>query len=550
MGHKTSNSAKQTEQFKRGGCLSRILKLLGVFVGIFIVICILLFIFVPDTPTGTPVQKDKTNNPEITQPTANVPADKEKDYPQEPEHKEPEQEPIAAMVSVTPLNNGDEKIDILGNYSFEHGYNIEISKASDENVYSFVITFSLAGKNWVVGTMTLGEEYSFALNGFDSYDEGTLSFYLKDNSLCLKYSGSVNGSFDDVLVKTSGKDYSGYNFEDYGGEYYSPTGGYEIEMIATPTQAFFVTINYASGLSDSGTVIPGVETNLDKGTILALDLNDDKTIHVVLRSPANSDGIFNEDVSPGHATEIANARSLNNLSVAELIPALCAIEERCVDMTVSGITGNPMRYCDGAIYRFAGEVVTTFEGGFLLKLSSAVENNLIVCRYDFSVSVGDKICVYGRGSGTGAYCRTYENGIVKEFDTLLVDVGYVLREDVLLGSAFPDYLENIVIGNYSLSKGASSYLLEDDLAIEKDSINGRELRIKDVALTYAASNITDIIGRPVKIRASTETTSTKGYDCSIVFFFALDGSGFTYSGHQASATSAAEVEYATYDKMG
>ena len=178
-------------------------------------------------------------------------------------------------------------------------------------------------------------------------------------------------------------------------------------------------------------------------------------------------------------------------------------------------------------------------------------NNLIFCRSDETVRVGEKICAYGSGVGNASYTRTYENGTSAEFNTLLVDVGYTLRKDIDFGESIPSCLEDIVYGSYRVSaSSSSSYLLENELTISENSISGRPLQIKAVALTFAANNITDIVGNPVTVKVTTSTTSTKGYDCTIVFYFHLDDSGFTYAGHQSSATSAAEVDYASYVKVG
>ncbi len=268
-------------------------------VGIIIAACIVLSIVISATPSGKRItgMEGAANQPTET------PRAAEQQETEEPESVPIEQPQEAEDVSEASLNaetqKSSEPKEIPGSYTTDAGYQVEIGESVDGTSYPFTITFSVVGRNYVTGTMRVGREIAFENNGFESCDEGKLTFYQKNGAVYLKYAGNVNGSFDTQLKRETVKDYSGYNVDDYSGTYYSPTEAYEIELLATPGRSFFVNLRYATGVEDYGDAVPGVESSLENGAIITLNINDDQTIHIKLVSAVKADGIFDEDLIPG-----------------------------------------------------------------------------------------------------------------------------------------------------------------------------------------------------------------------------------------------------------
>lgn len=555
--------AKQTGEKQKMGGVKKALMITGIVIGAILVLSLVcLFLFVPtdDRITGTETPKPRPT--EAPAATAQLPEESAApaeepqtgDETESGEDELEEEDPALIGFDAAVLSSGDEApAEIPGSYTTADGYEVIIRQSEDGDAYPFTITFSMVGRNYVTGVMTLGREVAFEYDGFDSCDGGSLTFYQKDGALCLKYAGDVNGSFDSRLEKTVVKDYSGYDLDSLTGTYHSPTEAYEVTLMATPGRSFFVDLRYANGMADHGDAVPGVESALENGAVVTVDINDDGTVHLKLVSAVRADGVFDEDLIPGalgEVTEIHSARLLKDLSDGTRFAYLCQIEQRCAELRVGDVTSRPYAYCDNEIYRFAGKVVQAVEGGFLLQLCSRsdCENNLIVCKSDEIVQTGEELCVYGVGTGTGSYTRTNEYGRVKEFETLLLDVGYTIRNAISYGTSVPEFMQDFVYGEYSLKEYETKFLLESDLTFDEHGINGRDMTIKSVSLKYAVTSVTDWIGNSVSVVVETQTTSHRGEPCTINFYFKLNGDGMRYVGLRDTDTIAA-MDVAGYDKM-
>ena len=76
--------------------------------------------------------------------------------------------------------------------------------------------------------------------------------------------------------------YSGYNLYNYQNTYISDNG-YELELIVLPSDTeFHANLNWSYSESEGGIVYPGVPSQLDRGSTIVLNLNEDGSIHVVL----------------------------------------------------------------------------------------------------------------------------------------------------------------------------------------------------------------------------------------------------------------------------
>lgn len=200
-------------------------------------------------------------------------------------------------------------------------------------------------------------------------------------------------------------------------------------------------------------------------------------------------------------------------------------------------------YCDGQIYRFTGEVVWSGDTNFLLKITDAQENNLISC-YNTSenvwVSKGNIVCVYGTGIGEDTYTRTYSNGMVQEYTTLAVDVGFVLYQEE---HAY-DFTENLemnpavkefMYGTYELTDSSSTpYLIESTFSIDEYGINGRPFTVDSIYIDFAGTSITGALDSKVYVELNVISPSkhmdeqNPVLEYPMTFQFALDGSGCNY----------------------
>lgn len=337
-------------------------------------------------------------------------------------------------------------------------------------------------------------------------------------------------------------DYSTYNLYDWQKTYSSPQNGYEIDLLVMPNDIeFSVRLFWGNGVTEHGVVPPGVPTLIEGGgTTITIDLNDDGTIHV------NLDDCFEEDLLIGSLYETANvvtSRTLGKLTDEERFKYLCEIETHCSELMASDVINNPNYYCDGTTYRFPGEVAYVADGMFLLRIKedSSIYNDHIVCFSDYYVHLGEQVCVYGEGIGAGTYTKGEDN-----FQTLALNVGYILRDG---GESYDEIGENLaqlIYGDYSLKEySGTPYILESEVTIDGNNINGRPYTVESVKLDFAYSSLTNIIsGTSICVYVS--TTSRRGAEVKINFDFSLDGKSMRYSAAWDTGSVQPEYDTASY----
>lgn len=91
---------------------------------------------------------------------------------------------------------------------------------------------------------------------------------------------SMSDSFEDACV-----DYAGYDLSIYQNAYYSSASAHELSLLVLPDGASFAaTLRRDSSSSnlEMGVVYPGVATQLEGGTWITVDLNEDGTINVII----------------------------------------------------------------------------------------------------------------------------------------------------------------------------------------------------------------------------------------------------------------------------
>ena len=187
--------------------------------------------------------------------------------------------------------------DLLGTYYFGDGYTVEIRVAEMDpsKQYDFTVIFDLASNDYVTGSMNLEESYSF--DGYTANDEGKLSFYLDRGQLYLSFESRKHGFFVKELHRQPVIDYSSYYPGDYEGTYYSPSGMYSITLTGETDSVFYIELEYATGLNDSGYGKFGKETRLDGGAQITVYPMENNSVRVQLYSAISANGNFDEKLS-------------------------------------------------------------------------------------------------------------------------------------------------------------------------------------------------------------------------------------------------------------
>lgn len=165
---------------------------------------------------------------------------------------------IEATYSIVPTDEIMEGIDsytllISNDYLGEEAEFLDFCIFSDD-IYYIVFSESWIGAKGETATMVpRTEEYGFGQNTTD-----------------------INA--DNIWPN----DYSGYNLYNYQNTYVS-SNGYELELIVLPSDTeFHANLNWNNSESEGGVVYPGVPSQLDGGSTVVLNLNEDGSIHVVL----------------------------------------------------------------------------------------------------------------------------------------------------------------------------------------------------------------------------------------------------------------------------
>lgn len=499
----------------------------GVIVCVVFLLCVVGFLyFLGSENPAEPTIESKTNPMDM----------KLVESTEETSIKEMTEEMVKYDVAEAAVEIAPEKptVEIAGRYTFGDGYSVEFTKEElypETGEYYFSVVFNLNENDYIAGYMTIGETVTF--DGYTSNDEGTLTFTVKDDSVFMELSSARHGYFAEKLILEETIDYTHWDLSAFYGTYASPSGFYEITLgEGFENISFFVEVRYSNGEEDGGFVTPGVESYLNNAAIM-LKPTFDGNVDILLYSVGTTSGQFEETLyrkAANTTPETAPAvQTLANLSGAELFYALSEIERRCADMQASNVINRPSRFCDGEIYRFTGEVVNFRENRFLLRITSALENDLIICDSDELVSLGEEVCVYGVGKGSATYTRTYENGSKTEFETLLLEECYLIHQDVeiSLGNQIPDYAADLVYGNYIISYFSSAF--EQELQITSDTINGRPYTIEEVFINFVYPDATEDLGHDVRIEMMVSTTDRRGRELHANFSFSLDDLYFTYT---------------------
>lgn len=388
-------------------------------------------------------------------------------------------------------------------------------------------------------------------------------------------SATVSATQDNNITETPNQqdkvDYTAVNLAHYYGAYHSPSGTYGITLSEdTEGNSIYVELVYSTGEMLWGHVEPGNDSILLSGDEIwggiELQFLEDGTVHISLTPMSDTENSYDEDLIPGDFTEIfgvTSAKMLANMNDERFLTALAQVERNCTQMDAATVTGNPELFCDGKTYRFPGIVDSIGDSGFLLKIAETTatgvgfsqmsENNLIFCRsYDYPVSVGEKICVYGEGIGRGNYTKVYSDGAVIPYETLAVDVGYILRDGgIEYGNKLTDYMQDYVYGNYKL-RGSSStpYILEDMINFNPDSINGRAYHINRILLDFSyGGDVTTIMSNSVILQVETTASVRRGQEQNVTFRFKLDGSGCSYTSAWETGTVQPGFDSASYDRV-
>lgn len=383
-----------------------------------------------------------------------------------------------------------------------------------------------------------------------------------------------NSESSNEMQNIQAVDYATADLTQYYGDYYSPTGDYGITLSeSTKENTISIKILRSTGEILSGNVEPGSDCILQSnGEIwggIYIGFLKDGTVHVSLTPRADPESGYEEDLIPGNYSEIfgvTSAKMLAYLDDEAFFAALAQIERNCMQMDASMVINNPQLYCDGNIYRFPG-VVTYVNGSvFILeiadvgamglspsnKLVQISENNQIICHTtDYSVFVGEKVCVYGEGIGRESYTRTNHYGIAVPYETLAVDVGYIMRDGgIECGKTLTDYMENYVYGTYELKESSSNpYVLERTIYFGPNSINDRPYHIKRVLLDFVYGNITTVMSGAVILQVETTASVRRGQERNVTFFIDLDGSGLGYSSAWETGTNLPGYDTASYIRV-
>ena len=473
---------------------------------------------------------------------------------------------IAFLLSGCGKSSKENLPDISGKYSFGNHYLVELAKSentSEDYSYSFSVCFDFSTNDYIVGEMNLDEPYSF--DDTNSFDVGELTFSYEDNKLYLSFESELHGQIYEELVVWEELDYTTLDLDIYCKEYYSPTEMYGISLLPDEMSGgFYVSLDYSAGLHDEGVVIPGEETTLVNGAIMTLEPQADGGMYITLYSAIGADGNFKEYLIEGSLFDIIGIAPsmLGQLDFGEAFSHFCEIEKNCINMDATAVIDNPWAYCNDTTYRFTGEVVWCGDTSFLLQITDDLENNLISC-YNTSgnvwVSEGNKICVYGKGIGEDTYTRTFYDGSVQEYTTLAFDVGYVLYQEEQYYNftnnidMYPS-VKNLIYGTYECS-GSTPYLLEREITIDENTINGRPYTVDSIYIDFAATSMTTSLADKVYIELNVLSTSKHSDDLGITdeypmsFQFALDGSGCNFGATWFDQTSYSPAfDYALYVK--
>lgn len=241
-----------------------------------------------------------------------------------------------------------------------------------------------------------------------------------------------------------------------------------------------------------------------------------------------NDGYHSED--NGYNSDTGRLPSIKNMSGPELFKYICEIEQRCKGMTVESVTENSRKYCDGQVYRFIGTVTSVVDETVLLSLcpQDIYIDNTIVCNITEPVSLGEKICVYGTGSGTSTYTRTYNNtGITNEYETLYVNALYILREETIIATSLPDYIRDFVCGTFR-TNNIWLDIIEEEVVFTGDRVNGRECTINELAITHGGEQKYSHEVNNLDLQVRMSSTSKRNKACTYVFHYDLWSGGDSF----------------------
>ena len=366
--------------------------------------------------------------------------------------------------------------------------------------------------------------------------------------------GSIDNSNN--LSKSDSEEY--VDLTQYSGSYYSPSGNYGITIYQDEyldgadfwVDLVFLVDGYKT--YDHSRVVLGEESLLafSGSAYITLDISDDGAVHIKIDDEYNFYGNYEEDLTPGRPFELfglASASDLNNLEGKDFFDAICFVEQNCIGMNAENVIGNYDYYSDGTTYRFVGYVDAVGNGNFLLKITENLDNNLILCLSNgYMPSVGDKICVYGEGLGRGTYTRTYNNGNQVEYETLLVNAGYIMENDVNItapGGVFA-FVSEVMCGEYTVKGNMGNpYYMEDVLTITNTSINGREFACESCSLHFYYNSINTDMEDGVVLNVTGNTTSKRGIDIGISFSFKFSDYDMSYSANDGSHLANTDLGY-------